>query len=190
MSTQLLKAITNFFVIYIHYVTTWWFYYTLILFSFIGSTKWPLWKIILTLIHSHVLTVSKQDPSAGLPSTLTLSCPRCLSSSALWYEGSSPSPTAPALLGSLPPPGQPWNSNILQFKSVSLIVMVNVFTNSWFISWCFFSFFFNTHLLQMSKAELKDFLLLVVLSEGQSAKTHRNRIFLIPNDTTANHGFQ
>lgn len=150
MSTQLLKAITNFFVIYIHYVTTWWFYYTLILFSFIGSTKWPLWKIILTLIHSHVLTVSKQDPSAGLPSTLTLSCPHCLSSSALWYEGSSPSPTAPALLGSLPPPGQPWNSNILQFKSVSLIVMVkfcfqqnfnNVFTNSWFISWCFFFFF-------------------------------------------------
>lgn len=54
----------------------------------------------------------------------------------------------------------------------------------------FFPFFLNTHLLQMSKAELKDFLLLVVLSEGQSAKTHRNRIFLIPNDTTANHGFQ
>lgn len=53
-----------------------------------------------------------------------------------------------------------------------------------------FFLFFNTHLLQMSKAELKDFLLLVVLSEGQSAKTHRNRIFLIPNDTTANHGFQ
>lgn len=42
----------------------------------------------------------------------------------------------------------------------------------------------------MSKAELKDFFLLVVLSEGQSAKTQRNRIFLIPNDTTANHGFQ
>lgn len=48
----------------------------------------------------------------------------------------------------------------------------------------------NTHLLQMSKAELKDFFLLVVLSEGQSAKTQRNQIFLIPNDTTANDGFQ
>lgn len=53
-----------------------------------------------------------------------------------------------------------------------------------------FFFFKNTHLLQMSKAELKNFFLLVVLSEGQSAKTQRNRIFLIPNDTTANHGFQ
>lgn len=97
-------------------------------------------------------------------SALTLSCLHCLSSSALGCEGSGPAPASPALPGSPPPPGSQKRTPF-GLTQKQMLVMSFLLAGS-----------FAADLLQVSEAKLEDFLLLVVLSEGQAVESQSSRL--------------